>query len=153
VAALVVPLTVPWALDKLALAAGGVVLFAAAYLGEAVRAGLQIVARGQMDASLSLGLRPMQAMRLVVLPQAFRVVLPSLVAIAVAFFQDTSLVVIIGLFDLLNTARAAAQDPAWLGFYDEAYVFVGALYFLGSLGATRYGLWLERRSRSERTGA
>ena len=146
-AALVVPLTLPeeMALDKLALAAGAVTLFAAAYLGEAVRSGLQVVSRGQMDASLSLGLRPWQAMRLVVLPQALRVVLPSLVAIAVGFYQDTSLVVVIGLFDLLNTARLAAQDPTWLGFHDEAYAFAAAVYFLGSFATTRYGLWLERR--------
>jgi len=61
------------------------------------------------------------------------------------FFQDTSLIVIIGLFDLLNTARSAAQDPNWLGFYTEAFVFVGAIYFCGSAALSRYGLWLERR--------
>ncbi|MEP6730625.1 MAG: amino acid ABC transporter permease [bacterium] len=147
VAALVVPLVLPASanIDKLVLAQAGIALFAAAYLGEAVRAGLQIVSRGQSDAALSLGLRRWQATWLILLPQALRVVLPSLVSIAVAFFQDTSLVVIIGLFDLLNTARVAAQDPAWLGFHDEAYAFVAAIYFVGSFALARYGAYLERR--------
>jgi general L-amino acid transport system permease protein len=80
-----------------------------------------------------------------VLPEALRIVIPSFVSIAVGFFQDTSLIVIIGLFDLLNTARLAAQDPAWLGFHTEAYVFVGAIYFTLSALVSRYGLWIERR--------
>jgi len=87
----------------------------------------------------------------VVLPEALRVVVPSYVSIAVGFFQDTSLIVVIGLFDLLNTARLAAQDPDWLGFYTEAYVFVGALYFIGSALISRYGLWLEKQLAKART--
>jgi general L-amino acid transport system permease protein len=149
VAALVVPLAMPLGLeiDKLFLAQGAVVVFASAYLAEAVRSGMQIVGRGQYDASRALGLRPWQMHRLVVLPQALRVVVPSFVSIAVGFFQDTSLVVIIGLFDLLNTARVAAQDPTWLGFHTEAFVFVGAIYFVASTAMSQYGLWLERRLR------
>ena len=146
VAALVVPLTLPPGaeIDKLFLAQGAVVVFAAAYLAEAVRAGLQMIPRGQRDVALALGLRTWQANRLVVLPQALRIVVPSFVSIAVGFFQDTSLVVIIGLFDLLNTARVSAQDPQWLGFHTEAFVFVGLIYFVGSTLASQYGLWLER---------
>ena len=153
VAALVVPLALPAGIeiDKLFLAQGAIVVFASAYLSEAVRSGLQVVPRGQYDAARALGLGAWRMQRLVILPQALRVVVPSFVSIAVGFFQDTSLVVIIGLFDLLNTARVAAQDPEWLGFHTEAYVFVGALYFLGSVAATRYGLWLERRgARADR---
>jgi general L-amino acid transport system permease protein len=147
VAALVVPLAMPAGIevDKLLLAQLGVAVFAAAYLAEAVRAGLQIIRRGQGDAAFALGLTRWQAMRLVVLPQALRVVIPSFISIAVGFFQDTSLVAIIGLFDLLGTARIAAQDPEWLGFHTEAYVFVGALYFLVSAVMSRYGLRLERQ--------
>jgi general L-amino acid transport system permease protein len=78
------------------------------------------------------------------------VVVPSFVSIAVGFFQDTSLVVIIGLFDLLNTARVAAQDPQWLGFHTEAFVFVGLLYFAGSTLMSAYGSWLERRLHRDR---
>ena len=152
VAALVVPLAMPQGveIDKLFLAQCAVAVFASAYLAEAVRAGLQIVPRGQYDAARALGLRPWQMQRLVILPQALRVVVPSFASIAVGFFQDTSLVVIIALFDLLNTARFAAQDPQWLGFHTEAYVFVGLIYFVGSTLISQYGLWLERRLGAHR---
>jgi general L-amino acid transport system permease protein len=147
IAALVVPLAMPRGveIDKLFLAQGAVVVFASAYLAEAVRAGLQIVPRGQYDAARALGLGPWRMYRLVILPQALRVVVPSFVSIAVGFFQDTSLVVIIGLFDLLNTARVAAQDPQWLGFHTEAFVFVGLIYFAASTLMSGYGSWVERR--------
>jgi general L-amino acid transport system permease protein len=147
VAALVVPLALPRGveIDKLFLAQCAVAVFASAYLAEAVRSGLQIIPRGQYDAARALGLSSARMYRLVILPQALRVVVPSFVSIAVGFFQDTSLVVIIALFDLLNTARFAAQDPQWLGFHTEAYVFVGLIYFVGSTVASQYGLWLERR--------
>jgi len=147
VAALVVPLALPRGveIDKLFLAQCAVAVFASAYLAEAVRSGLQIIPRGQYDAARALGLSSARMYRLVILPQALRVVVPSFVSIAVGFFQDTSLVVIIALFDLLNTARFAAQDPQWLGFHTEAYVFVGLIYFVGSTVVSQYGLWLERR--------
>jgi general L-amino acid transport system permease protein len=146
VAALVVPLAMPRGIeiDKLFLAQCAVAVFASVYLAEAVRSGLQIIPRGQYDAARALGMRPWQMQRIVILPQALRVVVPSFVSIAVGFFQDTSLVVIIALFDLLNTARYAAQDPQWLGFHTEAYVFVGLIYFAGSTLVSQYGLWIER---------
>ena len=146
VAALVIPLAMPRGIeiDKLFLAQGAVIVFAAAYLAEAVRSGLQIIPRGQYDAARALGLGAWRMHRLVILPQALRVVVPSFVSIAVGFFQDTSLVVIIGLFDLLNTARVAAQDPQWLGFHTEAFVFVGLVYFAGSTLMSAYGTWVER---------
>ncbi|HEY7237498.1 MAG TPA: amino acid ABC transporter permease [Gemmatimonadaceae bacterium] len=146
-AVLVVPLALSTGVDvdKLVLAQGGIAVFAGAYLAEAVRAGLQMVPAARADAARALGLTWWQATRLVVLPEALRIVVPSFVSIAVGFFQDTSLIVIIGLFDLLNTARLAAQDPDWLGFHTEAYVFVGLLYFVISALVSRYGLWVERR--------
>lgn len=151
-AVLVFPLALPTGIevDKLLLAQAAIALFAAAYLAEAVRAGLQMVPRGRMEAALALGLGRWQAMRLVILPEALRIVVPSFISIAVGFFQDTSLIVIIGLFDLLNTARLAAQDPSWLGFYTEAFVFVGLIYFVGSAALSRYGLWLEWRLAAAR---
>ena len=146
-AVLVVPLALARGveIDKLVLAQGGVAVFAGAYLAEAVRAGLQMVPARRADAARALGLSWWQSTRLIVLPEALRIVIPSFVSIAVGFFQDTSLIVIIGLFDLLNTARLAAQDPEWLGFHTEAYVFVGCIYFVVSALVSRYGLWLERR--------
>src|SRR5262249_4712252 len=121
-AVLILPLALPTGIqvDKLALAQAAVALFAAAYLAEAVRSGLQMVPKRRLEASLALGLKWSQAMRLVILPEALRIVVPSFVSIAAGFFQDTSLIVIIGLFDLLNTARLATQDPQWLGFSTEA---------------------------------
>lgn len=144
---LVVPLALSTGveIDKLILAQAGVAVFAGAYLAEAVRGGLQMVPPQRMYAARALGLTWWQSMRLVVLPEALRIVIPAFISIAVGFFQDTSLIVIIGLFDLLNTARLAAQDPTWLGFHTEAYVFVGLVYFVGSALVSRYGLWLERR--------
>ena len=152
VAVLVFPLALPSGLnvDKLALAQAAVIVFASAYLAEAVRSGLQLVPARRLDAGLALGLSWWQTMQRIVLPEALRTVLPSFISIAVGFFQDTSLIVIIGLFDLLNTARSAAQDPNWLGFYTEAFVFVGAIYFCGSAALSRYGLWLERRMANAR---
>jgi general L-amino acid transport system permease protein len=146
-AVLVFPLALPSgiAVDKLLLAQAAVALFAAAYLAEAVRAGLQTIPRGRLDAALALGLGWWPAMRLVVLPEALRTMIPAFISIAIGFFQDTSLIVIIGLFDLLNTSRLAAQDPAWLGSSTEAYLFVGLIYLGGSALIARYGRWLERR--------
>jgi general L-amino acid transport system permease protein len=146
-AVLIFPLALPTGiqLDKLALAQAAVALFAAAYLAEAVRSGLQMVPKRRLEAALALGLGWGQAMRLVIVPEALRIVVPSFVSIAAGFFQDTSLIVIIGLFDLLNTARLATQDPQWLGFSTEAYLFVGLLYVVGSGVIVRYGRWLERR--------
>jgi general L-amino acid transport system permease protein len=146
-AVLVFPLALPPGLtiDKLLLAQVAVVLFASAYLAEAVRSGLQIVPRGRLEAALALGLGWSQAMRLVILPEALRTVIPSFISISVGLFQDTSLIVIIGLFDLLNTSRLAAQDPTWLGFSTEAYLFAAAVYLAGSAIIVRYGRWLERQ--------
>ena len=151
-AVLVFPLTLPSGLepDKLLLAQVAIALFASAYLAEAVRAGLQMIPRARTEAALALGLGRWQAMRLVILPEALRIVVPSFISIAVGFFQDTSLIVIVGLFDLLNTARLAAQDPTWLGFSTEAFAFVGLIYFCGSAAISRYGLWLEWRLATAR---
>lgn len=120
-------------------------LFVAAYLAEVVRGGLQAVPVGQYEAAKALGLSYWQTIRLVVLPQALRAVIPPLVNLAIGIFQDTTLVIIIGIFDFLNTARVSAPDPNWLGFYREAYVFAAIVYFIVCLCASRYSLWLEAR--------
>ena len=120
-------------------------LFVAAYLAEVVRGGLHAVPVGQYEAAKALGLSYWQTIRLVVLPQALRAVIPSLVNLAIGIFQDTTLVIIIGMFDFLNTARVSATDPNWLGFYREAYVFAALVYFIVCFCASRYSLWLEAR--------
>jgi hypothetical chaperone protein len=85
------------------------------------------------------------SLRLVVLPQALRISIPPFVNLAIAVLQDTTLVTVIGLFDFLNTSRAATTDPNWLGFYDEAYVLVATVYFIACFAGSRYSLALERR--------
>lgn len=147
VASLLIPLMLPAGLDidKLLRAQIAIVLFTAAYLAEIVRAGLQAVPSGQYEAAQSLGLGYWGAMRLVILPQALRTVIPSIVNLAIGVLHDTTLIIVIGLFDVLNTARSSASDPEWLGFYDEAFGFVALLYVLLCSMASRYSLWLEAR--------
>ncbi|PWC60762.1 amino acid ABC transporter permease [Azospirillum sp. TSH7] len=147
VATLLLPLMLPAgaAIDKLLRAQIAIVLFVSAYLAEIIRAGLQSIPAAQYEAAQALGLGYWQSMRLVILPQALRTVIPSIVTLAIGLFQDTTLIIVIGLFDLLNTARTAAKDPAWLGFYDEAFGFVALIYLTVCVIASRYSLWLERR--------
>ncbi len=147
VAILLFPLMLPAgsAVDKLLRAGIAVTLFVAAYLAEIIRAGLQAVPDGQYEAAKSIGLGYWQAMRLVVLPQALRSVIPAFVNLAIGILQDTTLVIVVGAFDLLNAARIAATDTAWLGFYDEAFGFAALIFFILCFAASRYSLWLERR--------
>jgi general L-amino acid transport system permease protein len=148
-ATLMLPLMLPqgWVLDKLLRTQLAVMLFAAAYMAEIIRAGLQAVPVGQYEAARALGLGFWPLMRLVVLPQALRTVIPAFVTLGIGILQDTTLVVTIGLFDFLNTARTAASDPSWLGFDGEAFSFAAVVYFLFCFAASRYSLWLERRLR------
>lgn len=147
VAILLFPLMLPSgsAVDKLARAQVGIILFVAAYMAEIVRSGLQAIPEGQYEAAKALGLSYWGLMRLVVLPQALRLVIPGFVNLAIGLFLDTTLVIVIGAFDFLNTARTAATDTEWLGFYDEAFAFVGLVYLVVCLIGSRYSLWLERR--------
>lgn len=120
-------------------------LVAAAFIAEVVRGGLHAVPAGQREAASALGFGYWRTMRLVVLPQALRVSVPALVGIAISFFKDTSLVMVIGLTDFLGAVSGGAHDPAWLGHDVEGYVFAAAVYFCFCFGASRYAAWLERR--------
>lgn len=123
-----------------------IILFAAAYIAEVVRGGLQGVPSGQLEAADALGLGYWKTMRLVVLPQALKIVIPPMVTTFIGFLQDTTLVTIIGLFDLLNTVRAAMRAPEWQGIAVlEGYLFAAAIYFVLSYTMGRYSRWLERR--------
>ncbi len=130
--------------DKLVRAQAAFTLFAAAYLAEVVRGGLQGIPRGQAEAAAALGLGYWRRMRLVILPQALRLVVPALVSTFIGFFKDTTLVVVVGIFDFMSTVRAALSDPSWLGFAPEAYAFAAALYFCFCFGLSQYGLRIER---------
>ncbi|MEH2565263.1 amino acid ABC transporter permease [Bradyrhizobium sp. AZCC 2289] len=131
--------------DKLLRAQVAFVLFAGAYLAEVIRGGLQAVARGQHDAADALGLSYWKKNGLIILPQAIRHVIPPLVNTFIAFFKDTSLVLIIGIFDLLTTAKTAIIDPAWQSFSVEVYLFVALIYFAFCFAMSRYSARLEAR--------
>src|ERR1700704_4785992 len=135
-------------IDKLLRAQIAFVLFAGAYLAEVIRGGLQAVPRGQHEAAEALGLSYWQKNGLIVLPQAIRHVIPPLVNTFIAFFKDTSLVLIIGIFDLLTTAKTAIIDPAWQSFSVEVYLFVGLIYFAFCFAMSRYSRRLEAQARS-----
>jgi general L-amino acid transport system permease protein len=105
--------------DKLLRAQIAFVLYAGAYLAEVVRSGLHAVPRGQYDAADALGLSSWKKNFLIILPQAIRHVIPPLVNTFIGFFKDTSLVLIIGIFDLLTTAKTSIIDPAWQPAGDE----------------------------------
>ena len=123
----------------------GIILFSSAYMAEVVRGGLQGVDKGQHEAAAAIGLRGWQITALIILPQALRDVLPPLVGRCIALLKDTSLVIIVGLLDFLGIAKAASQDPEWLGFDAEAFVFCAAVYWVLCFSLSRYGRSLERR--------
>lgn len=121
-----------------------IILFTAAYIAEVVRGGLQAMPRGQYEAAESLGLNVYLTMRLIILPQALKIVIPPTVSILISAIKDTSLVVIIALFDLLKTTQVSLSNPEWMGFSSEAYIFVAILYFLGCFSMSQYSRKLEK---------
>lgn len=131
--------------DKLLRAQIGIILFTAAYLAEAIRGGLQAVPRGQYEAADALGLPYWKKTTFIVLPQALKISIPPIVNQFISMFKDTSLVIIIGLFDLLTTAKTALTDPPWRPFYIESYVFAALLYWAFCFFMSRYSLFVERR--------
>jgi general L-amino acid transport system permease protein len=147
VASIMLPLMLPDGvnIDKLARALAALVIFSAAYMAEVLRGGLQGVPNGQMEGARALGLSWWQAMRLVILPQAVGKVIPPLTNTIVVIVKNTSLVLVVGLFDLLSAGRAALDDPKWPGPYAETYAFVALVYFVICFSISRYALWLERR--------
>jgi len=144
-ASVMLPLFLPAgvSIDKLLRAQIALVLFVAAYLAEVVRGGLQAIPKHQYDSADALGLGYLQKTFLVVLPQALRIAVPPLVNTCIGFFKDTSLVLIIGLFDLLSTIKVSLNDPAWTGFGVEAYLFGALVYFAFSYAFSRYSRTLE----------
>jgi len=121
-----------------------IILFTAAYIAEVVRGGLQGMSKGQYEAAESMGLNYYLTMRLIILPQALKMVIPPTVSILISAFKDTSLVVIIALFDLLKTSQTVLSNPEWMGFSREVYLFVALLYFLGCFSMSNYSRKLER---------
>jgi len=131
--------------DKLLRALIGITLFQAAYVAENIRGGLQSIPKGQYEAADAIGLSYWQKMMLVILPQALKVAIPNLVGAFIALFQDTTLVLIIGLFDLLAMVRIASADSHWLGMETEGYVFVTVIFWAFCYGMSRYSVRLEQK--------
>jgi general L-amino acid transport system permease protein len=152
-ASVMFPLFMPPGLnpDKLLRAQLAIILFAAAYLAEVVRGGLLALPRGQYEAADALGLSYWKKMGLVILPQALRLVIPPLVNTFIGFFKDTSLVLIIGLYDVLTAAKVALAEPVWQAYSIEVYIVLGILYFVCCFTMARYSRSLETEfSKSHR---
>ncbi len=130
-------------IDKLVRALVGVILFQSAYVAEVVRGGLQALPKGQYEAAESLALGYWRT-------QALKLTIPGLVNTIIALFKDTSLVIIIGLFDLFSSVQQATVDPAWLGMSTEGYVFAALVYWIFCFSMSRYSQYLEKRFHTGR---
>ena len=145
-ASLLLPLILPEGagIDRLARAVIGLGFCIGAYMAEAVRGGLQAIPPGQAEAASALGLGYWRTTGLVVLPQALKVSLPALTNEFIALVKNTSLVLIVSIFDLLGITQAALADPAWVGKTWEAYTFAGAIYWVACFGLSRWSRRIER---------
>jgi general L-amino acid transport system permease protein len=154
-AGVMLPLFVPESLspDKLVRALVGIAIFASAYMAEVVRAGLQAVPKGQYEGAMAVGLRYSQMMRLIVLPQALKVTIPNIVNTYIGLFKDTTLVFIVGIFDLLRTIEVARIDPKWATPVTSTtgYAVAALFYLIFCYGMSRYAHAMEARlAKSDR---
>ena len=120
-------------------------LFAAAYMAEVVRGGLQAIPKGQYEAAQAMGLSYWKTMGLIILPQALKIVIPGIVNTFIALFKDTTLVLVIGLLDFLSIIQSATTHKNWLGTSTEGYVFAAAVYWIFCFSMSRYSIRLERK--------
>ena len=141
------PMMLPpgWTMDTLVRAAAVLVFFISAYMAEVIRGGLQGLGPGQYEAAKALGLHPIQAHLTVILPQAMRIAVPGIINLVVDLFKDTTLVSIVGLFDLMGVVNQSLKDQAWLGHPTEGYVFAALVFFVCCLLISLAGSVLERR--------
>lgn len=148
-ASILFPLFLPQGMEwpKLLRAQLALAGFVAAYLSEVIRGGLLTLSKGQEQAAKALGMGYWEIVLLIRLPQALVAALPPIVSLVIGLLKSTSLVMTIGIFDLLNAAKRAVAEPAWQPFGTEAYLFAGAIYFVLCLALSRYSLHLERRFR------
>lgn len=145
-ASLMFPLFMPEGItiDKFLRAQIGMILFFAAYAAEIVRGGLQAISRGQYEAADAVGLSYWQKTNRIILPQALRIVLPALMNDIIRAFKNTTFVSIIGLFDVLGATATALEDPLWVLFALEAYIFIFVLYFVFCFSMSKYSEHVER---------
>jgi len=146
------PLFLPpdFQLNKLAQAIIGVCLFASAYMAEVVRGGLQAVPNGQYEAAKAMGLTYWKSMNLIILPQALKLMIPNIVGNFIGLLKDTTLVSIIGLYDMLLMLKAAGQNPIWIGLHTEPLLFGAVVYFILCFAMSQYSQHLERKLKTTR---
>ena len=135
-------------MDGLARVLVAVTLFQSAYMAEVIRGGLQAIPQGQYEAARSIGLSYWQMNMKIVLPQAIRISIPSIVNTSIGLFKDTTLVIIVGLLDLLGIGRGALADTTWLGLAYEVYFFVSLVFFIFTFAMSRYSLYLEKKLKT-----
>lgn len=152
-ASVMLPMFLPpnWHVDNLVRALIGVACFAAAYMAEVIRGGLQGLPKGQYEGADSIGLSYVQKMRLIVLPQVLTTMIPAITSTYVGLFKETTLVSIIGLYDFLGIVHSASQDPKWLGKGLEGYVFCAIVYFVICYSASRASYRIERKLAVEKS--
>ena len=131
--------------DKLLRAIIGFTLFQSAYVAEAIRGGLQAIPKGQYEAAEASGLTYWQSMILVILPQAIKISIPNLVGISIALLKDTTLLLIIGVFDILAMVNLTVNDSAWIGFEFEGYIFVALVYWIICFSLSKYATSIEKK--------
>ena len=148
-ASVMMPLFLPqgWTFDKFLRALIGVSIFASAYMAEVIRGGLQAIPKGQYEGADSLGLSYWQKMRLIVLPQAIKLVIPGIVNTFIGMFKDTSLVLIISMYDLLGVVKASFGDSGWITPVTPltGLIFAGFVFWIFCFGMSRYSAFVERR--------
>lgn len=150
-ASVILPLFFPEGMDfdKLLRALIGITLFQAAYIAEVVRGGLQAIPKGQYEAADALGLTYWKSMGLIILPQALKISIPNLVGSFISLFKDTTLILIIGLFDILAMVTLTNNDTNWLGFETEGYVFVTMIYWIICFSMSRYAKSIEDKFNTD----
>ncbi len=122
-----------------------VTLFSSAYMAEVIRGGLQAIPKGQFEAGDSIGLNYWQEMRLIILPQAMKISIPGIVNTFIGLFKDTTLVIVIGLLDILGVGRSALADAKWNGLSNEVYISIAIFFFICCFSMSRYSIYLENK--------
>ena len=152
-ASVMLPLFFPpgWTIDKIMRALIGVSLFSGAYMAEVIRGGLQAIPKGQYEAADALGLATGRRCGLIILPQALRMVIPGIVNSFISLFKDTTLVFIMGLYDLLGIGRLITTGQDWLGHDVESYIFARFGFWIFCFAMSRYSQGLERRLKKATT--
>ncbi|MGB0562720.1 MAG: amino acid ABC transporter permease [Spirulinaceae cyanobacterium] len=147
----IVPLFLPEGMrpDRVLRAVVGLTLFSSAYLAENVRGGLQSIPRGQEEAAQALGLNPPLTVSFIILPQALKAVIPAIVGQFISLFQDTTLLAIVGLEELLGMSRSILANPNFIGRYAEVYLFVGILYWFFCYAMSAGSRYVEQRLNTE----